>query len=229
MKGKRASKRITKAGQPPASFDLAQFNAMKPAEILAMTEPMQGIPADRLQNFARLLDAGLGLNEAPPDTPEWAINAARELTKHVEPPKKKSDDYRLAWQMGLSFNFIPLFKLPEAGQGNLAKLAEGLSSFIRSHASQLPTSQAADIFDGLRDGEQSAPRLTHASQRTKLFVLIAFLWPEVARFKSTGELYQCLLSSGAIVPSTDSCEIRAVCAKINLRFNPPGRPRNRKM
>jgi hypothetical protein len=222
MKTKRTHKRITKAEQPAPSFNVARFNRLTPAEIIAMPQPVPNLPAERLQNSVRVLLASCGLADVPPGAPEWAVKAAGELTKCFNPPKRKkpaSEDYRLAWQMGLVSGLMPLFELRQAPQNRLAEMGKGLLSAIRSHASQLPANEAAEVFDGLRDGEQSAARVTQLPQRTKLFALLVFLWPEIAACKSTGELYKRLLSVGAIAPSTDAREIRKVCKIIGLRYS----------
>jgi hypothetical protein len=163
MKTKRTHKHMTKAEQPAPSFDVAQFNRLKPAEIIAMTPPVPNLPAERLQIFARVLLASCGLAEVPPETPEWAVKSAGELAKCFKSPKGKkaaSEDYRLAWQMGLVSGLMPLFELHQAPRNGLAEMGKGLLSAIRSHTSQLPAKEAAEVFDGLRDGEQSAARMT---------------------------------------------------------------------
>lgn len=222
MKAKRTPKRITEVEQPAPSFDVAQFNRLKPAEIIAMPQPVPNLPAESMQNFVCLLLASCGLAEVPPETPEWAVKAAGELTKCFKPPKRKkaaSEDYRLAWQMGLVSGLMPLFELHQGRQSRLADMGKGLLSAIRTHASQLPANEAAEVFNALRDGEQSAARVTQLPQRTKIFALIVFLSPEVAACKSTGELYKRLLSAGAIASGTDAREIRKVCNIIGLRYS----------
>jgi len=61
-------------------------------------------------------------------------------------------------------------------------------------------------------------------------MVIAVAWREVAKFKSTAELFRWLQTDGKnhrqfLAPGTDSRDIRNVCKMIGLRYaNGGGRP-----
>ena len=167
---------------------------------------------------------------APDDNrPEWVRRAWREFWRSTAlfPGEKQSEAKQLGYLMGF------MAGLPSDGiRGPLdvanlfALLLQKIPKF-RSDAAQLPPNEAAEFFTAQKMGQTRAAQFSQISQRTKIFFSIAVAWREVAKFKSTGELFQWLRSQGKdgkdfLVPSTDSREIRNVCKIIGLRYNSRG-------
>jgi len=168
--------------------------------------------------------------------PDWARKAWQEFWRSLAlfPDAKHASE---AKQTGHSLGLLA--GLPSdslKGPLDLARLHELLLQTIpgiRSEAAQLPHEDAADFFNAQRAGHRRAAQLQQISQRTKIYLLIALAWREVATLKSTSELYQWLCSVGKkgqplIAAGTDSRDIRYVCKRIGLRYGSRGgRPRKK--
>lgn len=192
----------------------------------------EGISNERTKEVIYELFSSLGdVPIAPNDKrPEWARQAWREFWRSsalLPDAKHASEPKQLGEMMGL-LAAIPTGAVKSPlDLADLHALMARKAPKVRSDAAQFPPKDAADFFNAQKIGQERAAQLTQISQRTKIFFLIAVAWREVAKFESTGELFQWLRSPGKngkdfLAPSTDSREIRNVCKIIGLRYNSRG-------
>ena len=192
-----------------------------------------------LPSLLELLKSKFGLH-IEHNAPEWAKRAGEMAFDSLTPRRRKrkaSEPYNMGFDSGYMHGADELLaSMPPHEQGiQIVAGVVGCGAIVKEHWAQQPTNKAADFFCGFRDGEKlmrGAPeRAQQMAQRTKIFRTIAARWKEIAPgvLHDTGQLHQWLLSQNVISPRTDSSEIRLVCAKIDLRYKRPGKPRKQKM
>lgn len=170
------------------------------------------------------------------EAPDWAKQAAQMVLASLLPQHRKrkaSQMYNIGFESGYMNTAAELIASDlhdEYGRLLLEMSKTAQSKLKIRAATELPPEVAHDFFKGIADGNhlmRAMPeRARQMAQRTKIFSAIATHWKEIAPgvFHSTGQLHKWLLSQKLILPGTDSCEIRLVCAKIGLRYKKPGKP-----
>jgi hypothetical protein len=184
-----------------------------------------------LPSLFDLLKAKFGL-QIQGSAPDWARRAADMVFDSLMPNRrrrKRSEAYQIGFESGYMDGAAQLLDRKETTPPDEPS-ARGCSEILKECWATRPADEAAEFFCGFRDGEKllrGVPeRAEQMAQRTKIYRALAGRWQEIKPgvLHSTGELHQWLLAQKVIVPGTDSCEVRLVCAKTGLRYQKPGKP-----
>jgi len=157
--------------------------------------------------------------------PPWVFRAWNEAFRAVAlwPDESIPDTQLLGHLSGLVSSSPDAKQAAEKLSGVIGPLV-GLMPKVREMAAQASVEEAAEFFAAQKKAKERAEQAAQMSQRTKIFFAIAGMWEQVAKFKSTTELFNwlCTLKSddgrSLLAPNTQSREIRKVCKIIGLRY-----------
>jgi len=164
------------------------------------------------------------------DAPEWAKQAAKMGFASAMPPTRKlkaSEKYLAGFDFG---KFSAARELLRTNMRfPLPSEYGGLDDLELCDALKLPSDQRADFFCGFRDGEKCVremPERANATQRVKMFRIIAEEWQEAKKCEgNAGDLHRWLETKSAIVQGTDYAATRKVCKLIGFPMREKaGRP-----
>jgi hypothetical protein len=163
--------------------------------------------------------------------PKWVLNAWKEFWRSLaiipETGQNNSDFAQVGSIVGLISDLeIDSLQMPEPLEGMIKQVIQRIPQ-IRILAANSSAKEAKDFFCAQHQGQEKRSLIEQPSQRTKIFVVIAIAWRDIAQLKSTSALYGWLISKKVIQPSgdqtgkggTDSREIRKICKMIGLRYS----------
>jgi hypothetical protein len=215
---------------PHLAEELRKLEGRSPAEILQVLLPQANLP-----RFVAFLH-GAGFPCSLPEIPEWAKNASTHFWRYYfgerKPfgPETIPDTGMFLALMEEVARCAPLPNQPPS-LAAIHDLIPVLVGALHKEAQSMPPEQAADFYKWRAKGSEAVQRFIDPKhlkmlRRAPIYLALACLWEEFARFTSQADAYRWLREQKIIDDRVEIREVRAVFSLVGLRYRRPGRPRN---